>query len=802
MSTDLWTYRPTADLVGRELDLIGVQGRLQDPSVRLITLTGPGGVGKSRLAADAAAGAAELFPGGIHTLDLPACLDLESVLESIGKTVRDVTERTLLLLDGVEHVAGELAVVLARHLTDTPLLTVLATGQEILRIYGECAVPVPPLPPPGPLLEPDVADVQDNPAVELFVRCALQANPAFALTPENVGAVTDICNLLEGVPLVLELAARRLRLYPPQELLTWLRRGGDSHLPGPVDVPARQRSVLAIAEWSCRGLNEGQHALLARLALFQGGVTLATAEKVSPLTAARTAAALETMLDRGLLALEEHPRAESRLTMPRTVRAYGLALLEEAGEERARAARQAHARYYLRLLPALEGRFQGSEQQRWLRVAVAEHDNVLAALRHLEDEDGTPEGTEKGTEKGIERTEGVEEGSRGRGRSAGRGGPVRPDRVAALLERAALVTACLQPWLVRGELKEGLRWFDSTGQALQGDGWGEWAEDEEWLRTRARLYCGAGVLAAALGDHDGAVHRHRRAVALYKRLRDPQAGALPSARMGHALFRCGERPEGQSLLSASLVTLDAQGDTAGSAEAAAALAEVLLAGGGTKQARALLERVGRIQRQNGAVRDLARTVHIGARLCSDEGDDSGARSALRESIRLYESVGEHTELPAVLEMFALLILQQAGQHQRAARLLAAAGALRSRTGVGVERERADRLRAAVEELRRRLGGAVFATAWVEGLRLRPEAMAAEALAAAEPGRADERGDGVALTPRQLQVALLVADGMTNRQIAQQLDIAEWTVVNHVRHVMRKLGCASRVQVAWAVGRSR
>lgn len=102
----------------------------------------------------------------------------------------------------------------------------------------------------------------------------------------------------------------------------------------------------------------------------------------------------------------------------------------------------------------------------------------------------------------------------------------------------------------------------------------------------------------------------------------------------------------------------------------------------------------------------------------------------------------------------------------------------------------------------RLGGTVFATAWVEGLRLRPEAMAAEALAAAEPGRAEERGDGVALTPRQLQVALLVADGMTNRQIAQQLDIAEWTVVNHVRHVMRKLGCASRVQVAWAVGRSR
>jgi predicted ATPase/DNA-binding CsgD family transcriptional regulator len=783
MSTDLWTYRPAAELVGRELDLIGVQGRLEDPSVRLITLTGPGGVGKSRLAAEAAAGVAELFPGGIHSVDLPACLDLESVLKSIDKTVRDITERTLLLLDGVEHVAGELAVALARHLGDTPLLTVLATGQEILRIYGECVLPVPPLPPPGELLEADVADVQDNPAVQLLVRCGRQANPAFALTPENVGAVVDICNLLEGVPLVLELAARRLRLYPPQELLGWLRRGGDSHLPGPVDVPERQRSTLAIAEWSCHGLSGPQRSLLARLALFHGGVTLATAEKVSPLGPAETAVALETMLDAGLLTLQEQPRADSRLTMPRTVRAYGLALLEEAGPEQALAARQAHARHYRRLLPALEGRFQGSEQQRWLRVAVAEHDNVLAALRHLEDEDAACQAHEKALEEGS-------------------GDRVRADRAAALLERAALVTACLQPWLVRGELKEGLRWFDATGQVFQGAEWGERAEGEEWLRARARLYCGAGVLAAALGDHDGAAYRHRRAVALYKRLRDPQAAALPSARLGHALFRCGERPEGQALLSASLVTLDAQGDTAGSAEAAAALAEVLLVAGETKQARTVLDRVGRVQRQNGAVRDLARTVHLGARLCLYEGDDGAARSALKESIGLYASIGERTELPAVLEMFALLILEQAGQPQRAARLLAAAGALRSRTGVGAERERADRLRAAVDELRRRLGGAVFATAWVEGLRLRPEAMAAEALAAAEPGRSEEGGESVALTPRQLQVALLVADGMTNRQIAQHLDIAEWTVVNHVRHVMRKLGCGSRVQIAWAVGRSR
>ncbi|MFC8349634.1 ATP-binding protein [Streptomyces sp. NPDC057280] len=785
MSTDLWTYRPAAALVGREFDLIGVQGRLQDPSVRLITLTGPGGVGKSRLAAEAVAGVAELFPGGVHGIDLPSCLDLESVLKSIDKTVRDVTERTLLLLDGVEHVAGALAAPLARHLSATPLLTVLATGQEILRIHGECVLSVPPLPLPGPLPDADVTEVRDNPAVELFVRCAQQANASFTLTPHNVGAVVELCNLLEGLPLSLELAARRLRLYPPQEVLDWLRRGGDNHLPGPVDVPARQRSTAAIGEWSCRGLSGPQRSLLARLAVFRGGLTLAMAEQASPLGPDETPAALEALLERGLLTLEEQPHTDSRLTMSRTILAYGLRLLYEADETvdagktalpdgggpGLRAARQAHARCYQRLLPALEDRFHGPRQGRWLRAAVAEHDNVLAALRHLEREENEELGEGK-------------------------------EKEDAVLARAGFVTACLRPWLVHGELKDGLRWFDATGQALEDTGREERAGSEEWLRARARLYSGAGVLAAALGDHDGAAHRHRRAVALYRRLHDPRSAALPSVRLGHALFRCGERSEGQSLLAASLAALDAQGETTGAAEAAAALADVLLATGETQRARALLERAGRVQRRHGAIRDLARTLHLGARLRLCEGDDAGARAALKESIALYDSIGERTELPAVLEMFALLILEQAGQPQRATRLLAASGALRAVTGAGTERERAERSRAAVDVLRRRLGPTVFATAWSEGLRLRPEAMAVEALAAAEPAEADDAGDRVALTPRQLQVALLVADGLTNRQIAQALDIAEWTVVNHVRGVMRKLGCSSRVQVAWAVGRSR
>ncbi|MGW6706410.1 LuxR C-terminal-related transcriptional regulator [Streptomyces sp. NPDC054956] len=799
MSIDLGTPQLSAELVGRELDLMGVQGRLQDPTVRLATLTGPAGVGKSRLAAEAARALADGFPGGIRSVDLPACASPEAAVEAVAGAVAagladaaaadaanaadfadfaDFADadgaggpaRFLLILDGIEHLTGVLAPAVAEHLARHAALTVLATGQQALRIYGERVVPVAPLPPPGPLAEPEVADVQDNPAVQLFTRRAHEVNPEFTLTAENVEAVVAICNLLEGVPLVMELAAWRLRLFPLRELHAWLVRGGDSHLSGPVDAPARQRSVLAMAEWSCRGLSDRQRTLLGHLAVFEGGATLATAEKVTPLAPGESAEAIEALLDRNLLSLTEQPRADSRLTMSRTIRTYGLALLADSDGERS--ARRAHARHYQGLLHTLDARFNGSEQRRWLRAAAVEHGNVLAALAHLQEE-------------------------------------------GDLRGRAALVAASLRPWLVRGELKEGLRWFDTTAQALHEEQNAQGApgangahggpngqgvpQDEELLRLRARLHDGAGCLAAALGDHDGASHRHRRAVALYKQLRDPRQGARASARMGLAYFHCGDRAVGQSLLSAARATLEAQGDTAGSAEAATALAEALAAGP-AEEVRALLDRAVRIHRQNGEVRDLARTLLVSARAALRENDEETAQSALRESLRLFDSIDERTELPAALEEFALLIQSAAGQPQRATRLFAAAESLRRRTGTKVPDEHWNRVQEAVTGLRRQLGWTVFATAWVEGLRLRPEAMAGEALAAVGPGRAEDRSEAAVLTPRQLQVALLVAEGLTNRQIAGQLNIAEWTVVNHVRHVMRKLGCNSRVQVAWAVGR--
>ncbi|MEK8108280.1 hypothetical protein NKG94_31420 [Micromonospora sp. M12] len=248
-----WPVR--SDLVGREMELLAIEGKLLDPTVRLITLVGAGGVGKSRLAVEASRAVSDEFARGVRVVDVAAGPSAEAVSTLVSQVAADLSGdgRALVVVDGIEHRTKELARLVAGQLALDPGLTVLATGQQALRIYGERVVPVAPMTPPGPIVGPDVADVQDNPAVLLFSQRAHEVNPDFTLTAENVDAVLDICNLLEGVPLALEMAATRLRLFPVLELRSWLQRGGDSILAGPVDVPDRQRSIRAVAEWSCRG---------------------------------------------------------------------------------------------------------------------------------------------------------------------------------------------------------------------------------------------------------------------------------------------------------------------------------------------------------------------------------------------------------------------------------------------------------------------------------------------------------------------------------------------------------------------
>ncbi|NED15116.1 helix-turn-helix transcriptional regulator, partial [Streptomyces sp. SID9124] len=310
--------------------------------------------------------------------------------------------------------------------------------------------------------------------------------------------------------------------------------------------------------------------------------------------------------------------------------------------------------------------------------------------------------------------------------------------------------------------------------------------------------------ALALGDPQEAVRRHRRALALGKSVGDRRQNALASLRLGTALLRTGDAAGARSVLVTAHSALSTMGVTGGTAEAAVSLAAALHAEGDRRKARDMLLRAEETFRRSRDGRGLAGALRALAALDLEGDEPQPAETALREALRLYEAIDERTELPGLLEEFALLLLRsQPAQRPRAVRLLAAADVLRQRTGAEVPQEWRSQAERARTELGARLDWPDFATAWAEGVRMSAPTAVAEALSSPAPSHRTVTGaaaEAQSLTPRQAQVALLVAEGLTNRHIAVRLDISEWTVVNHVRQVMRRLGCTSRVQVAGAVGR--
>ncbi|MFE5717129.1 ATP-binding protein [Streptomyces erythrochromogenes] len=763
---------PVTELVGRELEAAMLRERLRDPLVRLVTVTGRAGVGKSRLAMEVVREIGGEF-GRVEVLDAGAP-DTPSALTAVTGPTGPAepcwpsaqggeTGRFLLLLDGCDHEARAGAAAALEALSGDPRVVVLATAVEPLGVYGELLLPLAPLPVPGPLRGPaggaaaaaDPQELRDVASVELFVRRARAADPAFALTLENAGAVAEICTLLDGLPLAVELAARRLRLLPPHLLPVRLRDRTTVLSGGPANAPERHRSLAALAEWSCRGLDAPARALLARLAVYEPGFGLSAAGlSAEP--------AVDTLMDRGLLVVVGEEQGELRLAVSEPVRSHAREALAQAGGEGA--ARDAHAERYRTLVGSAQAGLGGTGQDHLLRELAAEGANVTAALRRLRE--------------------------RGDGEAA-----------------ASLVLGCRLPWLAQGRLREGLQWCDESdgaGGAAGTGGAGGAGGAVLPEAVRARLADMSGVFALALGDPQEAVRRHRRALALGKGVGDRRQNALVSAHLGAALLEAGDPPGARAVLVTALSALESMGVTGGAAGAAASLAGVLRAEGDRRRAQELLDRAVEALRRTRDGRGLAGALRTEAALALDGDEPARADRALRESLRLYGDVGERTELPGLLEEFSLLLMRTApAQRPRTVRLLAAADTLRAETGAAV----ADEWRSAAERARTDLGARLdwtdFAVAWAEGVRMTAAQAVAEALAAPAPARRPTSGpapEDQSLTPRQVQVALLVSEGMTNRQIAARLDISEWTVVNHVRQVMRRLGCSSRVQVAGAVGR--
>src|SRR2546430_11302200 len=388
---------PLTPLVGREQEIAAVCALLWRPEVRLVTLTGTGGVGKTRLALGVAAAVNADFADGICFVALAPLIDPGLVLSTIAQALgvqeqgsRPLLEglqdhlrekQLLLLLDNFEQVVSA-APVVAELLVAAPRLRVLVTSRTSLHLSGEHEFVVPPLalpdlrnlPPPDRLLQYG--------AIRLFVARAQAAHSAFVMTGENATAIAAICQQVDGLPLAIELAARRSKLFAPQALLSRLRNRLKLLVGGAQDLPLRQQTLRGTIAWSYDLLGQDEKALFRRLAVFVGGCTLEAAEAVCTAQGDLLIDVLEAvaaLVDKSLLRQETQADGQPRLLMLETIREYALERLAASGE--AEAVQRQHAIFFLRFSEEAEPKIRGAEHFLWRTRLEVEHDNLRAALR-------------------------------------------------------------------------------------------------------------------------------------------------------------------------------------------------------------------------------------------------------------------------------------------------------------------------------------------------------------------------------------------------------------------------------------
>jgi predicted ATPase/class 3 adenylate cyclase len=383
-------------LIGREKEVAEVCDLLGAEATRLLTLTGPGGIGKTRLALQAAADLLDEFPDGTYFVQLATLTEAELFISAVAETlgVREIGEqpldeslkdylherRLLLLLDNFEQVLGA-APTVTELLTAAPGLKVLATSRAPLGLYGEHEFPVPPLTLPDLKLQPPLERLTQYEAVGLFVERARAVKPDFKVTNESAPAVAEICVRLDGLPLAIELAAARIKMLPPKAMLQRLSSRLKLLTGGARDLPERQRTLRATIEWSFALLNEGEQVLFGRLAVFSGGRTLEAIEAICDAEGDLPMEAFEgvsSLLDKSLLRQEEGPNGEPRFVMLETVHEFAREKLKESAE--AEEINRAHAQYFLTLAEEANPELKGANQLEWLERLEAEHDNMRAAL--------------------------------------------------------------------------------------------------------------------------------------------------------------------------------------------------------------------------------------------------------------------------------------------------------------------------------------------------------------------------------------------------------------------------------------
>jgi predicted ATPase/class 3 adenylate cyclase len=702
--------------IGREREIEQVRDWIFDPSIRLVTLTGPGGSGKTRLALQVAANLVDRFPDGVFMVPLEAVLDPEFIVQSIAQVIGVRETSGSSLIDDINEFLRDKTMLLVfdnfdrlvsagPRLTDllaaNPSLTILVTSRQRLHLRGERELSVPSMGLPDSENLPPLDRLNEFESIRLFVERAREVKPDFELDSENARAIVEICLRLDGLPLAIELAAARVRLFPPNALLKRLDRALPLLTGGARDLPARQQTLRDTIAWSHELLTEQEQTLFRRLSVFAGGFTLSAAaavtvaaesdpsEPVGPdvdgagdshdpwLVSIEVLDNLEALVAKSLLRqvqITSMDGDDPRFSMLETIREFGLEQLDASGE--LGRVRRGHAEFFLLLATEAEPELDGPDQGMWLQRLDQEHGNLRAAMTCALDSGDA--------------------------------------------ELGLRLTGTLWPfWEVRGYITEGRSWTERM-LALGGE--------PEW---RAKTLSGAGTMAWYQGDYESATKYHSEALDQYRLAGDERGVAFALSNLGVQFAQQDDYEQANQLFVDSLTRYRELDDHNGIAETLNNLGILATHHQNFERASELLLESLELAKRMGDKNGAAFALHnLGDNAYFQRDYEQASRHYL-DSLRLHREIG--SKVGAILSLGALASLAAAtGDHERGAQLLGAVEKVISESDITLEQEEQARILETEKTLVEALGESMYRKSWEEGAQFSLDDAVSYTLSVVEP----------------------------------------------------------------------